>query len=373
MENLTLHKKSEEIAYHVAHISDNNEVFDYNGARCFNVKVPDIGAGKAVIYDVKALLRSIRYCEKRKYIEDPVFFIMACRIGPFMKYLKRRIERLGGTVVLNPDGHDWARAKWSRPVKAYWKISEKLMVKHADMIVCDSREIEKYIVEKYKKYKPATCFVPYGTDTGKSILKDDDRRYISWLDSTGTRTGEYYLAVARLVEENNFDIIIREFIESASAKKLIIISTMNRKLYKKLDERFHIKTVHNIRIIPPIYDKELVKKIRENAFANIHGHEVGGTNPSLLEALSYTELNLVYDVKYNREVAQDAAIYWNKDEGNLADVIGRAEAMDSFIRKDYVKKSKDRIRSKYTWDLVADEYEKIFTSGCFTSTDEIDT
>ena len=78
-------------------------------------------------------------------IPHPIVYIMACRIGPFARHFYKEIHKLGGTVYLNPDGHEWMRAKWSAPIRKYWKISEQMMVKYCDLAICDSVNIEKYI------------------------------------------------------------------------------------------------------------------------------------------------------------------------------------------------------------------------------------
>ena len=103
-----------------------------------------------------------------------------------------------------------------------------------------------------------------------------------------------------------------------------------------------------------------MKKIRENAYGYFHGHEVGGTNPSLLEALGSTNLNLLLDVGFNREVAGDAALYWNKNNGNLARLIDNVEAMGANDILMLGKKARKRIEDKYTWEYIADLYEKVF-------------
>ena len=109
-----------------------------------------------------------------------------------------------------------------------------------------------------------------------------------------------------------------------------------------------------------VYDQELLKKIRENAYANFHGHEVGGTNPSLLEALGSTDLNLLLNVGFNREVAEDAALYWTKEQGNLSALIHRADRMtESEIRR-FGQLAKDRVREHYSWDQIVAEYEALF-------------
>ena len=363
MENLTLYRKSDKIRYHVAAISNEDSRYEYNGAKCYNVKVPEIGSAKAIIYDIKALSRAIKYCQERPAIKEPVFFIMACRIGPFIRHYKKKIEQLGGKLFVNPDGHDWERRKWSAPVRKYWKLSERLMIRYADKIICDSQEIEKYIRHEYKRYNPDTRFIAYGADLQRSNIADTDVRFTDWLAEHNTQPKEYYLVVGRFVKENNFDIIIREFMQSKTKRKLLIITTENRKLLEEIDGRLEFQKDGRVQIVDPIYDRQLLKKIRERAFANIHGHEVGGTNPSLLEALASTELNLIYDIGYNREVAQEAAIYWNKVEGNLADAIANAEIMADQIIHDYGNAAKKRISDDYTWGSIAEKYESIFISG----------
>ena len=109
-----------------------------------------------------------------------------------------------------------------------------------------------------------------------------------------------------------------------------------------------------------VYDQELLKKIRENAYGYFHGHEVGGTNPSLLEALGSTDLNLLLNVGFNREVAEDAALYWNKEDGNLAGLIEKADDMEPEKIAELGKKAKQRIREAYSWEHIVGKYEELF-------------
>ncbi len=360
IENLTLHRISDKIRYHVARIAHDNERYEYNGAKCFDVKVREIGPGRAIVYDVRAMKRAIEYCKERPEIKEPIFFIMACRIGFNMRHFKKQIEELGGKFYLNPDGHDWARRKWSPPVRLYWKISEKLMVRYADRIICDSREIEKYIQKTYKRYNPNTTYIAYGADLASSKYADDDSRFTYWLSEHDTEAQGYYLVVGRFVQENNFDHIIKEFMKSSSERKLIIITTPNEKLMGSIDNRLHFSDDPRIVIADSVYDKELLKKIRENAFAYIHGHEVGGTNPSLLEALASTNMNLIFDVAYNREVAGDATIYWTKECGNLASTIATVEKLPADEIAKMGVDAKKRIEDAYTWEAIAKGYEAEF-------------
>ena len=103
-----------------------------------------------------------------------------------------------------------------------------------------------------------------------------------------------------------------------------------------------------------------MKKIRENAYGYFHGHEVGGTNPSLLEALATTDLNLLLDVGFNREVAEDGAVYWTKQQGSLSHLIDQADHFTPEQIHQLGKKAKQRIHQGYTWDFIVDQYENLF-------------
>ena len=225
VDKLTYYRKTENIKYHVSCAVDGdkcpeNREFTYNDARCFYIKWKNLGPARAIFYDIDALKECIRYIKEHK-IENPIVYILACRIGPFVKKYVKTIHKLGGRVYVNPDGHEWKRAKWSAPVRAYWKLSEKLMVKHADLLICDSVEIEKYIKRDYAAYQPKTTFIAYGADTAKSTLKSCDEKVVNWYKEKNVTPGEYYLVVGRFVPENNYETMIKEFMKSDTNKDFI--------------------------------------------------------------------------------------------------------------------------------------------------------
>ena len=113
-----------------------------------------------------------------------------------------------------------------------------------------------------------------------------------------------------------------------------------------------------MKFVGTVYDQELLKYIRENAFAYFHGHEVGGTNPSLLEALESTKLNLLLDVGFNREVGEQSAIYWKKDE--LSQVIEEVEQFDEKMIDELDRQSNKRIADAFTWEKIVTDYENLF-------------
>lgn len=356
------HQDHEELKYHVACKSDKNNEFEYHNARCFNIKVPNIGPAQAIYYDVAALKHCCKYIKEHN-IERPIVYVLACRIGPFFKKYVRKIHKMGGVVYVNPDGHEWLRAKWPAPVRKYWKISEQMMTKYADLMVCDSKNIEKYIQESYAAYKPATTFIAYGAETRKSHLADDDEKLLNWYKEKDLAAKSYYLVVGRFVPENNYETMIREFMQSKTERSFAIITNVNDKFLDELEQKLHYKNDPRIKFVGTVYDQELLMKIRENAYGYFHGHEVGGTNPSLLEALGCTDLNLLLGVGFNQEVAEDAALYWSKESGDLAKLIEAADLLTEDQIADLGAKAKKRIADAYSWQFIAKEYEDLFLSA----------
>lgn len=375
------HQNNTKIQYHVAckangegsmdpSLMDNAEIinddeFMYHNAHCFRIKVPEkLGPAQAIYYDVESLNMCCKIISEQ-HIKNPIVYIMACRIGPFSRLFYKKIHKLGGKIFLNPDGHEWMRAKWSLPIRKYWKISEKMMVKYSDLVVCDSVNIEKYIHQCYdgkgiSRKNPETTFIAYGADLTLSKLQDNNPKLMDWYNKKKLKKKEYYLIVGRFVPENNYEVMIREFMMSHTKKKLAIITTANDQFFDKLEEKLHFMKDTRIQFVGTVYDSELLKKIRENAFAYLHGHEVGGTNPSLIEALGSTDINLLLDVGFNKEVGEDGALYWNKSHGNLSGLIDQIERMNATQILDMGNKAKSRVRNNYTWEKICDQYEDCF-------------
>lgn len=358
VENLTRQAVSEAICYHVACLADHEEEFEYNNAKCFKIKVPDIGPAKAVYYDIAAF----RWCIKnirRERAHNPVVYVLACRIGPFIGHFKRKLHRLGGKLYVNPDGHEFKRAKWNKMIRTYWKYSERLMVKHADMLICDSKNIESYIRKDYARYNPNTMYIAYGTNE-VSVTEPQQRLY-DWYARFGLRREEYYLVVGRFVPENNYETMIREFMASDTRKHLVLITNVEQNdFYERLREQTHFDQDERIKFVGTVYDENLLMQIRMFAYGYLHGHEVGGTNPSLLEALSTTKLNLLLDVGFNREVGEDGALYWNKSQGSLEELIYSADQMCEQERGVLGNSAKQRMKDAYSWHDIVAQYETFF-------------
>ena len=337
--------------------------FIYYNADCFKINISEkLGPAQAIYYDLAAFKECVRQI-KEQNISHPIVYVLACRIGPFISKYVKQLHQLGGQLFVNPDGHEWMRAKWSKPVRKYWKISEAGMVKHADLLVCDSVNIEKYIQTTYVKYQPKTTYIAYGADVTASNLTADSEKVRIWYAEKGIKEDDYFLVVGRFVPENNYATMIAEFMKSTVKKDLVLITNVeHNKFYDKLKKETSFDKDPRIKFVGTVYDGDLLKYIRENAFGYLHGHSVGGTNPSLLEALSSTKLNLLYDVGFNREVGQDAALYWTKENNSLKKLLDSTESVNSNTIEKLGISAKERIENAYSWEYITEKYDEVFIS-----------
>lgn len=337
--------------------------FIYYNADCFKINISEkLGPAQAIYYDLAAFKECIRQI-KEQNISHPIVYVLACRIGPFISKYVKQLHQLGGQLFVNPDGHEWMRAKWSKPVRKYWKLSEAGMVKHADLLVCDSVNIEKYIQTTYVKYQPKTTYIAYGADVTASNLTADSEKVRIWYAEKGIKENDYFLVVGRFVPENNYATMIAEFMKSKVKKDLVLITNVeHNKFYEELKKKTGFDKDPRIKFVGTVYDGDLLKYIRENAFGYLHGHSVGGTNPSLLEALSSTKLNLLYDVGFNREVGQDAALYWTKENNSLKKLLDSTESVNSNTIEKLGISAKERIENAYSWEYITEKYDEVFIS-----------
>lgn len=365
VDNLVTRQVNPKIKYHVSCMTFDKSVknYDYNGAECQEIYVPNIGGAKAILYDLRSLDWALDTIKERN-LTDGIVYILACRIGPFLhKYIKK-FHNHGFKVWVNPDGHEWKRAKWSAPVRKYWKVSEKLMVKNADFLICDSKSIEEYIHEDYRKYNPQTTFIAYGADITPSTLRQDDKKVVDWFNKHDVKLNEYFLIVGRFVPENNYETMIKEFMKSKVNKDLVIITNVEKNaFYNSLKEETHFENDKRIKFVGTVYDAELLKFIRENALGYLHGHSVGGTNPSLLEALGSTKINLLYNVGFNKEVGEDSSLYWSLEDGSLANKLNEVEEISAEKEENFGKLAKQQIIDNYSWKKIVNDYEEQFMRG----------
>ena len=354
VEKLVSHKVSPAIRYHVACLSDEStgNHFDYKGADCFTVNPPKLGPARVIAYDMMAINYSLKLI-KKEGIQSPIFYILGNTIGAFIVHFAKKIQSIGGILLVNPDGLEWKRAKWSKPVQSYLKYSEKEMTKYANLIISDNRGIETYIRNTYPWSR--TTFIAYGTDLSKTTLTAEDSSVRDWYQKWQTQEKEYYLILGRFVPENNYETAIREFMKSSTERDLVIICNHEGNAYfDELRQITGFDKDKRVKFVGTVYDQDLLKYIRNQAFAYIHGHEVGGTNPSLLEAMWSSRQNLVLDVTFNRNVVLDSAVLFDRD--NLTEKINLSET----VSEDLQKRSQEIILSSYTWPIIVQQYEDLF-------------
>lgn len=358
VDQLVSNQVSPNIKYHVACLSNDQAYyhFDYKGVNCFTIKAPKLGPARVIAYDMIAINYALKVIKKQG-IEKPIFYILGNTIGAFVAPFARKIHKIGGQFYINPDGLEWKRAKWAKPIQAYLKYSEKVMTHHADLVISDNPGIESYIQEVYPWSK--TTYIAYGTDLSPTSLASQDSKVRELYQKWQTQEKNYYLILGRFVPENNYETAIREFMGSSTKRDLVIICNHEGNPYfEELRSRTGFDQDPRVKFVGTVYDQDLLKYIRKEAFAYIHGHEVGGTNPGLLEALAQTDLNLVLGVSFNQTVAKDTAQYWTKETGNLAHLINQVDSLEDV--SEWGQLAKANMKQNFTWEKIVGEYEELF-------------
>ena len=360
VDQLVSHQVSSDIQYHVACLSNDQayQHFDYQGVDCYTINPPKLGPARVISYDMMAINYALKLIKKQG-IEQPIFYVLGNTIGAFVAPFARKIHKMGGRFYINPDGLEWKRAKWAKPIQAYLKYSEKIMTRHADLVISDNPGIESYIKEAYPWSK--TTYIAYGTDLSPTSLNSQDRKVREFYHKWQTQEKNYYLILGRFVPENNYETAIREFMTSSTKRDLVIICNQEGNPYfEELRARTGFDQDPRVKFVGTVYDQDLLKYIRKGAFAYIHGHEVGGTNPGLLEALAQTDLNLVLGVSFNQTVAKDTAQYWTKETGNLAHLIDQVDSLEDV--SEWGQRAKANMKQNFTWEKIVGEYEELFLS-----------
>lgn len=248
-------------------------------------------------------------------------------------------------TAINVDGMEWLRPKWRGLGGKYFYWASKMATRLYDVIITDSREMQKIYADEFSA---ASTMIAYGANIKEP---SDPRKLQNW----NLEPRSYYLIVGRLIPDNNTDLIVREFCRSLSRKKLVIVGDVPYR-----DEfASRIKSIADERLIFTGYirDGDLLRTLYQNSFAYFHGHEFGGTNPSLLQALSNGCAVLALDTIFSREVLDNGkyGLFFSKEDGELAEKVGWLEANpgDAERRR---KISRQRIRECYTWEMIADQY-----------------
>ena len=267
-----------------------------------------------------------------------------CIFLPIIKLFRKKI-------ILNPDGAEWKRGKWNIFVKWFLKKSEDIGIRFADYVVADNKIIFDYINEEYGLNSE---LIAYGGDNAvKVVLRDETEKKYNIVKN------QYAFKVCRIEPENNIDLILEAFVKIDF--KLILIGNWEFSSYGSNLKKKYSK-FKNLILLDPIYHQQTLDELRSNCGIYIHGHSVGGTNPSLVEAMNLGLCCVVFDVHYNRETTENKALYFkNSDELLMIiyDIINLKVNVTLF-GNDLLSIAKRR----YSWNIIINQYKQVFNK-CF--------
>jgi glycosyltransferase involved in cell wall biosynthesis len=260
------------------------------------------------------------------------------------------IPRLFGTPVwVNMDGIEWLRSKWGMVAKAYLRVMERIAINFANHIIADAHSIKRYLSARYHRMPPCDV-IAYGAPVHEEPADP------SALQSLGLDPRSYYLVVCRIEPENHVSEIIDGFLRAGSQRSLIVVGDIlaNTPYLRSL------KTIKSdlVRFIGAVYDPGLLRALRQYSFAYFHGHSVGGTNPSLLEALGSSNIVIAHDNEFNREVCGDLAVYF-ASSSDIPALVRTVESYNDQRRSHIAAQCRNRILSHYSWPKIVDNYAKL--------------
>lgn len=258
------------------------------------------------------------------------------------------LQRLRGIPnVINMDGIEWSRARWGLAKQAILYVNERIGCFVGNHLIADHPEIEKHLLTRAPKRKITT--LTYGAHP----VIDPPGAPVRAL---GLEPGEYFTLIARPIAENSILEMIRGFSSARRGKRLVVLGKMTPD-----SDAYHREVMaaasDEVTFAGAIYDQKIVQSLRYHAIAYLHGHTVGGTNPSLVEALAASNPVIAHDNRYNRWVAQDAALYFDSPE-RFSDAV--QEILSSPGRRDELRNaSRTRFEQEFTWEHVAGQYEQL--------------
>ena len=258
------------------------------------------------------------------------------------------LPRLSGTKVwINPDGLEWQRSKWGAPAKAWLALMERVACRAASRVVFDNGALSEVVEERVGARMPDSAVLTYGADTIDEPLDE------SAVERLGLVPGEYDLLLCRFEPENHVEEILRAHAEADTGRPLVAVA--NVEIGTPYAKRTVAGAKGDVRFLGSVYDPEVLGPLRQHAALYLHGHSVGGTNPSLLEAMGAGSFVLAHDNPFNREVLGGVDVYW-RDVAELVDRILGWSAESDRARRDIAEANRERVRTHYSWDRLSDDY-----------------
>jgi len=307
----------------------------YNQAQLIYIPVKANGKS-SIVYDCISLIDSI--FRARVLL---VLGVGGAFLFPFIRLISRK------KIIVNIDGLEWKRQKWNSIAKWYLKGQEKIAVAFAHTVITDNGAIQDYVLETQNK---TSQLIAYGGDHAYKMSPSK-----SAMDRFEFLFSFYAFSVCRIEPENNIHLILKAF-ANTNKVNLVIVGNWNSSNYgKRIKEQYsgHEK----IFLIDAIYDQAQLNELRSNCGLYIHGHSAGGTNPSLVEAMSLGLPVLAFDINYNRYTTENHALYF-KDVFELEEIIDKigADSVDLAVIAMNLKSVADK---QYTWLNVTNRYEEV--------------
>lgn len=330
-------KKGHEVTVYNTHFHTYKKD-SFKGVKIIHKYSPEkfLGAAANFYYDYFCLRDA---CKKRDF--DIILELGYASVAPFLTVFRKR-----PLIAVNMDGLEWKRSKWSPRVRKLMKNLEALAVKKADYLVADNLGIQNYLE---KTYSAPSFFVPYSTTL---FDNPDERKLLEY----NLKANAYHLVIARLEPENNTEMIIKGFLQSSSNCKLAIVGNTNTKFGTYLAETYGENS--RINFLGGIFNRDHLDNIRHYSNLYFHGHCVGGTNPSLLEAMASNTYIVAHDNEFNRNVIGDESAFFSDIDG-VTDILNN-EVVHRSKKTSANIIYRSLIKANYTDDVIIAKYEEIF-------------
>jgi glycosyltransferase involved in cell wall biosynthesis len=254
-------------------------------------------------------------------------------------------------TAINVDGLEWLRPKWKGLGARVFYFTSKMATRWMDKIITDADAMKEVYLQEFNC---DSTVIAYGANI----------RYSSnphLIEKWNLNPNDYYLIVGRLIPDNNALLILREFVKSHTDKKLVIVGDVP---YRD-DYAENIRKIEDSRVVFTGYinDANELAELYHNCFAYFHGHEYGGTNPTLLKALAYGCAIIALDTTFSREVLNndEYGLLFKKNEASLSNLINKLENEPDILQI-FRNKSRQRIVEKYTWEKITEQYVDLFRS-----------
>ncbi|MDL4772333.1 DUF1972 domain-containing protein [Actinomadura xylanilytica] len=251
-------------------------------------------------------------------------------------------------VATHVDGLEWKRTKWSGTGRRYYRAAESLSVRWSDALIADAVGIQDYYRERFAA---ESVFIAYGAP----ILHETDTAKLA---EAGYEPGGFHLVVARFEPENHVHVAVEGYRRSGATKPLVVVGSAPYADAYTAEVKELAGDDPRITFLGGVWDQDLLDALYAGALTYLHGHSVGGTNPSLLRAMGAGASVVAYDVNFNREVLGVEAGRFFSDAASLAAEVEAAEAAPGEAA-DRGAAARKRAAERYVWDDVAASYERL--------------